>query len=66
MLQKTVINIYQTNGDYEVGENLFSQINNPELILIDHGINKSYNVPKHVIMANFIHGYCRTCHSLQS
>ncbi|MFM7979640.1 MAG: hypothetical protein ACKPKO_10025, partial [Candidatus Fonsibacter sp.] len=51
---------FNVNFEYEI-----SQINKQELILIDHSINKSYNVPNHVIMASFIHGYCRTCHSLQ-
>ncbi|MFM7982095.1 MAG: hypothetical protein ACKPKO_22530 [Candidatus Fonsibacter sp.] len=51
---------FNVNYEYEI-----NQINNQELILIYHSTNKSYNVPKRVIMANFIHGYCRTCHSLQ-
>ena len=50
------------NVNYEY---VISQINDQELILSDHSINKSYSVPIKVVKANFIHGYCRTCHSLQ-
>ena len=46
-------------------EYVISHINEKELILTDHSINKSYNVPINAVVANFIHGYCRTCHSLQ-
>ena len=44
---------------------MISQINDQELVLSDHSINNSYSVPIKVVKANFIHGYCRTCHSLQ-
>ena len=50
------------NVNYEY---VISQINDQELVLSDHSINNSYSVPIKVVKANFIHGYCRTCHSLQ-
>jgi hypothetical protein len=39
--------------------------NDPELIITDQSINEPYTVPIKSIKANFIHGYCRTCHSYQ-
>ncbi|MFM7978479.1 MAG: C-terminal helicase domain-containing protein, partial [Candidatus Fonsibacter sp.] len=50
------------NVNYEY---VLSQINDTELIITDQSINESYTVPIKYIKANFIHGYCRTCHSLQ-
>ena len=50
------------NVNYEY---VISQINDQELVLSDHSITNSYSVAIKVVKANFIHGYCRTCHSLQ-
>ena len=46
-------------------EYVINQVNDTELIITDQSINESYTVPIKSIKANFIHGYCRTCHSLQ-
>ena len=50
------------NVNYEY---VISQVNDTELIITDQSINASYTVPIKSIKAIFIHGYCRTCHSLQ-
>ena len=50
------------NVNYEY---VINQVNDTELIITDQSINESYTVPIKSIKANFIHGYCRTCHSLQ-
>ena len=50
------------NVNYEY---VISQVNDTDLVITDNTTNESYTVPIKSIKANFIHGYGRTCHSLQ-
>ena len=56
----TKLKKYHVNYEY-----LITEINDQGLILTDRSCKQSINVPQNVMMANFIHGHCRTCHSLQ-
>ena len=56
----TKLKKYHVNYEYVITE-----INDQGLILTDRSCKQSFNVPQNVMMANFIHGHCRTCHSLQ-
>ena len=33
--------------------------------IVDESIDQAFDVPKELIQNNFIHSYCRTCHSYQ-
>ena len=56
------INKYTFNVNYE---QTIVDISENNLTLKDCSIDESYIVPTKSIEDNFIHGYCRTCHSYQ-
>ena len=57
---KTDKQTFNVNYEYNI-----VKVSDNSLTIKDCSINESYTVPTKTIEDNFIHGYCRTCHSYQ-
>ena len=50
----------QVNFEYTI-----DTIEGSNFVIVDESTDQVFNVPKDLIQKNFIHSYCRTCHSYQ-
>ena len=81
MVSKWTRNMLQKRGEYQVGEMLICRTCFKVMKKITFNVNYEYKItevkeqslvldggvelPLHVARTNFIHGYCKTCHSFQ-